>query len=92
MIELGIREFRERFSEVVNGADFVVVTNNGREVGTYIPTIWKRDLTLARKAAHEVEAAQEELRKTGVDLDAEMAKLGMTPMGEPLEFDDQNDA
>ncbi len=92
MIELGIREFRERFSEVVNGNDFVIVTNNGREVGTYIPTIWKRDIGLARKAALEVEAAQEELRKKGVDLDAELAMLGMTPLGDPLTTNEYDNA
>lgn len=85
MIELGIREFRERFSEVVNGRDFVVITNNGREVGTFMPVVWKRDLAAAREAATGVLAAQAELRAKGVDLDAEMAKLGMKPSGEPLD-------
>jgi hypothetical protein len=84
MIELGVREFRERFSAVVNGTDFVVIKNNGREVGTYMPIVWKPDLAAARIAAKEVTAAQEELRARGTDPDAEMAKLGMTPFGEPL--------
>lgn len=85
MIELGVREFRERFSAVVNGTDFVVIKNNGREVGTYMPVVWKPDLAAARIAAQEISAAQDELRAQGVDLDAEMAALGMTPFGEPLD-------
>lgn len=85
MIELGIREFKERLSEVTQGSDFVVVTNNGREVGTYMPKRWMRDLGKARKAAEAVLKAQVELRSRGIDLDKEMAAMGLTPYGEPLE-------
>lgn len=85
MVELGIREFRERLSEVVNGTEFVVVTSNGREVGTYIPKRWLRDVGKARKAAEAVAKAQAELRKRGMDLDKEMAALGLSPFGEPLD-------
>lgn len=85
MIELGIREFRERLSEVVNGADMVSVTSNGVEVGTYLPKRWVRDIGKAREAAQAVERAREELRARGMDLDAQMRMLGMTPLGEPLE-------
>jgi hypothetical protein len=85
MIELGIREFRERFSEVTNGTDFVIVTNNGQEVGTYMPTRWMRDVGKARKAAEVVAKAQKELRARGINLDKEMAAMGLTPYGEPLE-------
>lgn len=86
MIELGIREFRERLSEVANGTEFVVVTNNGVEVGTYVPKRWLRDVGKARKAAAAVAKAQAELRKRGLDLDKEMAAIGLTPYGEPLDF------
>jgi len=85
MIELGIREFKERLSEVAQGTDFVVVTNNGREVGTYMPKRWMRDVGQARRAAAAVAKAQQELRARGIDLDKEMAALGMTPFGEPLD-------
>lgn len=84
MIELGIREFRERLSEVANGTDMVSVTSNGVEVGTYLPKRWLRDLGRARKAAEAVAAARAELAKRGMDLDKEMAALGLTPHGEPL--------
>ena len=85
MIELGIREFRKRFSELVNGNHFVIVKKNGKEVGTFMPSGARPDMTRVRKAAQEVARAQQELRDRGVDLDAEMAKLGMKPSGEPLD-------
>lgn len=82
---IGIREFRERLSEVANGTDFVSVTNNGVEVGTYVPKRWLRDIGKARQAAEAVAKAQDELRARGLDLDKEMAVLGLTPFGEPLD-------
>ena len=85
MIELGIREFRERLSEVANGTDMISVTNNGVEIGTYLPKRWLRDIGRARRAAEAVEKARQDLRARGMDLDREMAALGMTPHGEPLE-------
>jgi hypothetical protein len=87
MIELGIREFRERLSEVANGNDFVVVKNNGVEVGTYMPKRWLRDVGKAKQAAAAVAKVQKELRKRGIDLDREMAEMGLTPYGEPLKND-----
>ncbi len=85
MIELGVREFRERFSELVNGNDFVIVKKNGREIGCYRPFGAQPDMERIRKAGEEIARAQQELRDKGVDLDAEMAKLGMKPSGEPLD-------
>lgn len=84
MIELGIREFRERLSEVANGTDMVSVTSNGVEVGTYLPKRWLRDVGRARKAAAAVARARADLTARGMDLDREMAALGLTPYGEPL--------
>jgi hypothetical protein len=85
MIELGIREFRERLSEVANGTDFVVVKNNGVEVGTYIPKRWMRDLGKAREAAEAVAKTQDQLHRRGINLDKEMAVMGLTPYGEPID-------
>lgn len=84
MIELGIREFRERLSEVANGTDMVSVTSNGVEVGTYLPKRWLRDVGRARKAAAAVDRARADLAARGMDLDKEMAALGLTPYGESL--------
>lgn len=85
MIELGIREFRERLSEVTNGTDLIVVTNNGVEIGAYLPKRWLRDVGEARKAAEAVDRARRELRKRGLDLDKELAAMGLSPYGEPLD-------
>ena len=85
MIELGVREFRQRFSEVANGTEMVRVTSNGVEVGVYQPKGWSRDLARARAAARAVAQARQELEARGVDLDAALAGIGLTPMGEPLE-------
>ena len=84
-MKMGVREFRERLSEVANGSDFVVITNNGQEVGTYMPVRWMKDIGEARQAAAAVAKAQAELRARGIDLDKEMAAMGLTPYGEPLD-------
>jgi len=36
-MKMGVREFRERISEVINGNEPVVVTRNGTVVGRYVP-------------------------------------------------------
>jgi prevent-host-death family protein len=36
-MKIGVREFREKLSEVVNGNRPVVITNNGRVVGEFTP-------------------------------------------------------
>lgn len=38
-MKMGVKEFRERFSEVAEGAEPVFVTKNGRVVGKYDPLI-----------------------------------------------------
>lgn len=83
-MKMGVREFREKLSEVANGDDFVVVTNNGQEIGTYMPKKWMRDVSAARKAAESLARWQAEMRARGIDLDKEMAAMGLTSFGEPL--------
>ncbi len=36
-MKMGIKEFRERISEVSTGDEVVIVTHHGRRVGRYIP-------------------------------------------------------
>lgn len=55
-MKMGIKEFRERISEVSLGAEVIIVTHHGKRVGRYIPetlskpaadidmNIWRRDL------------------------------------------------
>jgi antitoxin (DNA-binding transcriptional repressor) of toxin-antitoxin stability system len=55
-MKMGVKEFRERFSEVSLGDEVVIVTHHGKRVGRYIPEgirkpaadidmkAWKQDL------------------------------------------------
>lgn len=36
-MKMGVKEFRERFSELAEGAEPVLITKNGRVVGRYAP-------------------------------------------------------
>jgi antitoxin (DNA-binding transcriptional repressor) of toxin-antitoxin stability system len=38
-MKMGVKEFRERFSEVAEGEEPVLVTKNGRIVGRYDPMV-----------------------------------------------------
>ena len=83
MTKMGIKEFRERLSEVARGDEVVSVTHHGKVVGTFTP---KRpyDPVKAEQAQREIERWHAELRASGIEPDDWMAKLGMDPWGEPL--------
>jgi antitoxin (DNA-binding transcriptional repressor) of toxin-antitoxin stability system len=83
-MKMGVREFRERLGEVVNGTEPVEVTKNGRKVGTYIPERRSRDPEVARAAAESIARWQAEMRAKGIDLDAKFAAIGLSPWGEPM--------
>lgn len=36
-MKMGVKEFRERFSELAEGSEPVLITKNGRVVGRYAP-------------------------------------------------------
>jgi antitoxin (DNA-binding transcriptional repressor) of toxin-antitoxin stability system len=42
-MKMGVREFRERISDVLDGAEPVLITRNGRIVGRYVPHDMGRD-------------------------------------------------
>ena len=83
-MKMGIKEFRERLSEVVQIGEPVIVTNHGKVLGTFAP-LRPRDPDIVREAAEAIRTAQEKLKANGVDLDAEMAALGLDPYGVPLD-------
>jgi antitoxin (DNA-binding transcriptional repressor) of toxin-antitoxin stability system len=87
-MKLGIKEFRERISEVTELGDVVVVTNHGRPVASYAP-FRRKDPERVRKAAESIIAWQDDLRAKGVDLDGMLATLGLDPMGVPLDESDR---
>ena len=83
MTKMGIKEFRERLSEVARGDEVVSVTHHGKVVGTFTP---KRpyDPVKAEEAGKAIKQWHEELRSRGIEPDDLMAQLGMDPWGEPL--------
>lgn len=87
-MKMGVKEFKERISEVTASGAPVVITNHGRPVGSYAP-FKPKDPEKVRKAAEEILRWQNEMRSKGVDLDAVLAGLGMDPWGEPLNASDR---
>lgn len=83
-MKMGIKEFREKISEVTALGEAVVITNHGRPVASYAP-FKPKNPDAVRQAAQEVQLWQEKVRADGVDLDAILADLGMNPWGEPLD-------
>jgi antitoxin (DNA-binding transcriptional repressor) of toxin-antitoxin stability system len=81
---MGIKEFREKISEVTASGEAIVVTHHGKPVASYAP-FKPKDPDSVRRAAEEVRLWQESQRAQGVDLDAILADLGMNPWGEPLD-------
>ncbi|GAA0726740.1 hypothetical protein [Sphingomonas japonica] len=82
-MKIGIKEFRERLSEIARGGEVVDITNHGRIIGTFTPRV--RDADKMRAAAESIRRWQEDMKATGVDLEAELAALGLDPWGEPLD-------
>lgn len=84
-MKLGVKEFRERFSELAEGAEPVVVTKNGRVVGTYKPTrtVEERRANWARISA-ELDQFREEWKASTPDWKERMASIGLGPDGESL--------
>lgn len=83
-MRMGIKEFRERLSEIVQGGEAVVVTHHGKVVGTFAP-LRPKDPERARRAAESIQRWQEDMRARGVDLEGVLAEMGLDPWGEPLD-------
>ena len=83
MTKMGIKEFRERLSEVAQGTEIIDVTHHGRVVGTFKPR--RTDPELIRRVGESIQRWQDEMRAKGVDLEAELRSIGLDPWGEPLE-------
>lgn len=85
---MGIKEFRERISEVTAAGEPVVITNHGKPVGSYAP-FKRKDPKKVKEAAEKVARWQEEMKAKGIDLDAAMADMGLDPWGVPLDVSDR---
>jgi antitoxin (DNA-binding transcriptional repressor) of toxin-antitoxin stability system len=83
-MKMGIKEFRERLSEVVRKGEPIVVTSHGKVLGTFAP-LRPKDPEQVRRAAESIRRWQEEMKAKGVDLEAELAAMGLDPWGVPLD-------
>mgnify|MGYP001544205445 CR=1 FL=1 len=85
-MKMGIKEFRERFSQVATGDETVLVTKSGRVVGRYTPFRAKpaEDIDLDRWQA-DIKARQVEWRERTPDWVERMAAYGLGPDGELLD-------
>jgi hypothetical protein len=81
-MKIGIKEFRERISEVTHGHDLIEITHHGKTLGLYQPL--RRDPEKVREAAASIARSQAEMAAKGVDLEAELAAIGLDSWGEPL--------
>lgn len=89
-MKMGVREFRERVSEVVNGSQPVTVTNNGRAVGTYIPLDFRdgkpaeTGIDMVAWVAHREKFARE-WRAATPDWRERLRSIGIDPDEDPLD-------
>ena len=83
---LGVKEFRERFSEIAEGKEQVFVTKNGRVVGQYQPT---RDAAERVRNWAEIETKlariRDEWKANTPDWEQRMKDYGFGPDGEILD-------
>ena len=84
-MKMGMKEFRARVGELGDAPEPIIVTNHGREVGTFVPRRWLRDAKAAERAAESVARWRREMQARGIDLDAQLAAMELTPLGEPLD-------
>lgn len=84
-MKLGIREFRERLSEIAHGDEPVLVTHHGKVVGRFVPACRTRAENIDLTAwAEQRERSQEEWRRNTPDWKERLAAYGLGPDGEPL--------
>jgi antitoxin (DNA-binding transcriptional repressor) of toxin-antitoxin stability system len=87
-VKMGIKEFRERISEVTASGEPVVITNHGKPVGSFAP-FKRKDPKKIQETAEEIMKWQDEMRAKGIDLEAVLSGLGLDPWGVPLDVSDR---
>jgi antitoxin (DNA-binding transcriptional repressor) of toxin-antitoxin stability system len=84
-MKMGVKEFRERFSELAEGAEPVFVTKNGRVVGKYDPLVAPKveggDWAAVESRLAEFRA---EWTATTPDWRARLASIGLDETGEEI--------
>lgn len=84
-MKMGVKEFRERFSELTEGSEPILVTKNGRIVGRFLPHHAKlaKDVDLEAWAAR-LEDWRDEWKANTSDWRERLASYGLDDDGEPL--------
>jgi len=84
-MKLGIKEFRERLSELAHGDEQVVVTHHGKVLGRFVPERRKPAEEIDLDAwTEQIEQSQREWRENTPDWRERLAAYGLGPDGEPL--------
>lgn len=87
-MKLGVKEFRERFSELAEGQEPVLVTKNGRVVGTYHPARTRTHEERVRDWAdteRRLEKFRTEWRANTPDWKERLVALGIFGEGEAID-------
>lgn len=82
-MKMGVKEFKERISEVTERGEPVVVTNHGRVIANYFPRKPK-DSQKIKEAADSIRKWQADMKAKGIDLEAVLAEKGLDPWGEQI--------
>lgn len=85
-MKLGVKEFRERFSEIADGSQPVFVTKNGRIVGKYQPMLSTEERVHNwAEISARLEKHREEWKARTPDWKQRMADYGLTPDGDMID-------
>ena len=85
VVQIGVREFRHRLSEVVNGNRQVVVTNNGKDVGEFTPATIKAPNAEPSRWLEERQAFRRRWQAETPDWLDRLTDAGMDEEGEPFD-------
>lgn len=85
-MKMGIKEFRERLTEVLRGDEPVLLTNHGRVVARVVPIHGKpAEKVDIDEWAAKIERNQQAWRDNTPDWRERLAAYGLGPDGEPLD-------
>ncbi len=85
-MKLGVKEFRERFSEIAEGAEQVFVTKNGRIVGEYQPMMGTAERVRDWEAIEtKLAKIRDDWKANTPDWEQRMKDNGFGPDGEILD-------
>jgi antitoxin (DNA-binding transcriptional repressor) of toxin-antitoxin stability system len=81
-MQIGVRELREKLSEIVNGNRNVVITNNGRVVGEFMPAAIVRPTADREKWLKDRAAFRQRWQAETPDWHERLESEGMDEEGE----------